>query len=183
MKMSPDINNADSRDLLRCVAPRTCFRKVDFDRNCDAHAHFFAKPFDFRNSCDVLLVLDSGSEVPVHSGFLAAHSSVLCGILTLDREAALRRLPFPGCSDEAARAFLEYLYAEDRSTVLTVEKAELVSLLAHKYGLHDTLQCCDEFLASRVNIDGSSWELWVRTFLCFVITILPVATHSGPVTG
>ncbi|EIE18648.1 hypothetical protein COCSUDRAFT_59957 [Coccomyxa subellipsoidea C-169] len=81
---------------------------------------------------------------------------------------------------QAARAFLEYLYAEDRSTVLTVEKAELVSLLAHKYGLHDTLQCCDEFLASRVNIDGSSWELWGDDVSKAVHMLAVAEAHSLP---
>ncbi len=45
------------------------------------HPYFIGKPIAFQQSADVLLVLDSSEEVPVHSAFLSAHSSVFCEIL------------------------------------------------------------------------------------------------------
>ena len=78
--------------------------------------YFVGKPESFQQSADVLLVLDSKQELPVHSAFLAAHSSVLCEILTAtkpeDGVVALRRVPLPDCSEQAVNALMLCLYAQ-----------------------------------------------------------------------
>lgn len=73
------------------------------------------KPSAFVDSADVLLVLDSGEELPVHSTFLSARSDVLSNMLSLKRQNEGKlQLPFPNCCKESACALLKYLYALDR---------------------------------------------------------------------
>lgn len=47
--------------------------------------YFAGKPAGFSRSADVLLVLDSGEELPVHCAFLASHSHVLCEMISIER--------------------------------------------------------------------------------------------------
>ena len=137
--------------------------------------YFDGKPEAFKTSADILLVLDSKKELPAHSTMLLAHSEVLCDMLTVlkaaDTASTVRRFPFPDCSEAEASAFLAYLYAEDRSNVLSTHSAELVSSVAHKYGLACTLHHCDDFLASKVQPDGKSAELWVCLFSNFLLRV------------
>lgn len=90
------------------------------------------KPEEFKKSADVVLVLDSGSSYrPIRHYSLctlrfSAHAVVGKGTL-------VHRLLLPGYTDEAATAFLEYLYFESRrSNTGSIRNAELVSSPAHK---------------------------------------------------
>ncbi len=132
------------------------------------HSYLLGKPGWFRKSADVLLVLDSGKELPVHSNIFSLHSEILCDMFTSTANTELKmgascRLPFPGCSEEEANALLLHVYdPEGRSHALSIKSAQSLSSLAHKYGLDGTLRQCDDFLASKVQADGQSKDLWVR---------------------
>ena len=132
----------------------------------EEHPYLLGKPEWFRRSADVLLVLDSGKELLAHSNILSLHSEFLCDVFTStanNETGASFCLPFPGCSEEEANALLLHVYdPEGRSHALSIKSAQLLSSLAHKYGLDGTLRQCDDFLASKVQAEGQSKDLWVR---------------------
>lgn len=130
------------------------------------HPYFVGKPEAFQQSADVLLVLDSKEELPVHSTFLCAHSSVFCEISTStspeDGALVPRRLPLPDCTEAAVNALLLCLYAQDAIHHLSLRSAQHVTKLAHKFGLQSTLRICDEFLAINAGTGGNLDALRVR---------------------
>lgn len=128
------------------------------------------KPESFKNSTDIILVLDSGDELPVHSAIISAHSEPLCEILTLKQGKkakvadgkSINRVPFPDCSQSAAVSFLQYLYTLNPAEVLTIKSAQSVVHLAHKFDLEPALRQCDLFLHKFTNERGESPKLWVN---------------------
>jgi len=129
------------------------------------------KPESFKNSTDIILVLDSGDELPVHSAIISAHSEPLCEILTLKQGKkgkgndgkSMNRVPFPDCSPSAAVSFLQYLYTLNPAEVLTINSAQAVVRLADKFDLEPALRQCDLFLHKFTTQRGESPKLWVNS--------------------
>lgn len=73
-------------------------------------------PEGLRQNCDILLSLDDGSKVPVHSSVLARCSPLFNGMVnegTLSRATAgsTVTVPFTDCSQEEATSFLSVMYS------------------------------------------------------------------------
>lgn len=97
-------------------------------------------PQDLLDSCDVLLKLDDGSELPVHSPVLARCMSVFSGMVAggpLSNASATDTVsvPFSECSLEEATQLLSALYSVDPSEHITKTSALSISRLSHKYGV------------------------------------------------
>ena len=97
-------------------------------------------PHDLLDSCDVLLKLDDGSELPVHSQVLARCMSVFSGMVAegpLSKASAKEvvSVPFSDCSLEEATQFLSAIYSVDPWKHITKASALSISRLSHKYGV------------------------------------------------
>lgn len=121
--------------------------------------YFRKAPAGVVDSADVLLILDSGEEMPVHSAFLCAHSQTFYEILSASKAEGQRRLPLPSCDLKAALVFLQYLYAADTGELLKTneQSARCVAAFAHKFAMASVLDQCDKFLAAKVQ------DVYVRT--------------------
>ena len=80
------------------------------------HCYLKEGPEGLRQNCDMLLRLDDGSELPVHSSVLARCSPLFNGMAnegTLSRATAgsMVDVPFTDCSQEEAASFLSVLYS------------------------------------------------------------------------
>ena len=67
-------------------------------------------------SCDILLILDDGSKLPVHSSVLARCSPLFNemaneGTLSKAPAGSMVTVPFTDCSQEEATSFLSVLYS------------------------------------------------------------------------
>ena len=71
--------------------------------------YFRESPAGFTDNADVLLILDTGEELPVHSALLCAHSQTFYDILSTSSAEDERRLPLPNCDKKEAVVFLQYL--------------------------------------------------------------------------
>ena len=93
-------------------------------------------------SCDILLSLDDGSELPVHSPVLARCSPVFHGMLaegTLVKSKVTAEsrviVPFSECSREEATSFLSVIYSLRPHEHLDKTSALSVARLGDKYGV------------------------------------------------
>ncbi len=97
-------------------------------------------PKCFDKSCDVLLKLDDGSEVPVHSQILARYSSVCANML--DDEGPLSsasvskqaHMPLTDCSRAAVVSFLSVLYSNQQYEYIKKNRDScmVIASLAHR---------------------------------------------------
>ena len=91
-------------------------------------------------SCDILLILDDGSDLPVHSQVLARCSPLFHGMLnegTLSSASAAKKiiLPFSGCSREEATDFLSVIYSLRPHKYIDVTSALSIARLGDNYGV------------------------------------------------
>ncbi len=95
----------------------------------------------FCSGCDVLLRLDDGSELPVHSQHLAQASGVCKAMLddgvlsgTLTSEKVI--LPLTDCSRATAISLLSALYSRWPIQHVTKESWEAIGSVAHKLDMN-----------------------------------------------
>ncbi len=94
-------------------------------------------------SCDVLLGLDDGTKLPVHSHVLARCSSPFAnmlddGPLSSASPANKITVPFEDCSREEADSFLSAVYSLTPQEHIEEASALSIARLGHKYGLKVT---------------------------------------------
>ena len=96
-------------------------------------------PEGLLESCDTLLSLDDGSELPVHSPVLARCSSVFHGMMDegLLKVTAENRVvvPLGECLWEEATAFLSVIYSLEPLTHINKATALSVARLGDRYGI------------------------------------------------
>ncbi len=103
----------------------------------DDHPYLDGKPEGFVKSCDVLLKLDDGSQLPAHSHILTLHSKVCADMLDdgpLSAASALKKveLPLTDCSKDTAVSLLEVLYSYQPVEEITQDNSMAIAGLAHK---------------------------------------------------
>ena len=101
-------------------------------------------PEDLRESCDVVLKLDYGTTLPIHSQVLARRMSVFSGMvaggpLTKASAENVVSAPFSDCTVEEATRFLSAIYSVRASDFINAESAMSIARLSHKYGVE--VQC------------------------------------------
>ena len=97
-------------------------------------------PQDLRNSCDILLKLDDGTELPAHSQVLARCMPIFSGMLDggpLSNASATNvvSVPFGECSLEEAAQSLSAIYSFTLYEHISVKAALSIARLSHKYGV------------------------------------------------
>lgn len=97
-------------------------------------------PQGFLKSCDLLLKLDDGSELPAHSQILARCMPVFAGMVDggpLSSASAVNVLtvPFSECSLVEARRFLAAIYSCNPHKHIDDVSALSIARLSHKYGV------------------------------------------------
>ncbi len=98
------------------------------------------KPEIFEKCCDVLLKLDDGSKLPVHSPILAQYSTVVADMLDdgpLSTTSAKQRaeLPLTDCTRDTANRFLTVLYSHEAVKHITKDTSMDIASLAHKLNM------------------------------------------------
>ena len=118
-----------------------------------------SKPPGFAQSADLILVLHPDSnflkaEIPCHVAFLAAHSPVLCDMLTssdckatVSAEGETRRVPLPDASLDQATNFLNFVYSQADFKPSVNAAISMLGLL-HRFECTAALQKMDTYLAS-----------------------------------
>ena len=106
----------------------------------DEHCYLMEGPEGLRETCDVLLNLDDGTQLPVHSPVIARcsplfHSMLAEGILINTSAASNVALAFGECSQEEAIAFLSVVYSLAPHKHIVKESAMSVARLGDKYGV------------------------------------------------
>ena len=97
-------------------------------------------PDDLVESCDVLLKLDDGKELPVHSQVMARCMPVFSGMVAaggpLSKASAenVVSVPFNECSLEEATRFLSAIYSSQALEYIDEGSALSMARLSHKYG-------------------------------------------------
>ena len=97
-------------------------------------------PKGLLESCDVLLKLDGGSELPAHSQVLARCMSVVSDMMVAGGPLAkasaenVVRVPFGECLLEEASRFLSAIYSSRASEHIDEGSALSIARLSHKYG-------------------------------------------------
>lgn len=134
------------------------------DNEGELFSYLEGKPESFKSTADVILVLDCGEELPVHSSILSAHSEPLSDMLLSTRPikrartdslSSVIKVPFPNCSSTDADVFLRHMYSLDTAKTLSMENAKCVVPLAHKFAVKPALCQYDLFMQTT---NG----LWVR---------------------
>ena len=100
-------------------------------------------PENFAKSCNVLLKLDDGSELPAHSQILARFSSVCAdmhdddGPLSCASCSKKVHLPLTDCSRATAVSFLSVVYSTQQFEQIKKSKDNRmeIALLAHKLNM------------------------------------------------
>ncbi len=96
-------------------------------------------PDGLLSSCDILLKLDDGGELPAHSQILARYSTVFTDMLaTGGGPLSWQRkvdVPLENCTREAAVDFLTVVYSPYPSKHINEASALPVARLADKYGM------------------------------------------------
>ena len=121
-------------------------------------------PQDLLNSCDILLKLDDGTELPAHSQVLARCMPVFSGMVDggpLSNASAenIVSVPFSECSLEEASRFLSAIYFFRAYEHIDDVCALSVARLSHKYGVkvrHLPLACSCTYKPSYSVL--SSWR-------------------------
>ena len=93
-----------------------------------------------QKTCDVVLKLDDGTELPVHSQVLARCPPVFFGMLDggpLSEASASKvvSVPFSECSVKEAQCFLSIIYSLRGSEHIDIHSALSLARLSHKYGV------------------------------------------------
>ena len=110
-----------------------------------------SEPEAFCQEGDAVLVLDSGSLLPVHSAYLTPRSKVLAEAIKL--AAASRkgeeqlRVPLPSTPDPEAQLLLTAIYSQRTETLLHIwNKQQLLCLarVCHRFALEELLAMADE---------------------------------------
>ena len=97
-------------------------------------------PQDLPNSCDILLELDDGTELPAHSQVLARCMPVFSGMLdggplSNASPTNIVSVPFGECSPEEAGHFLSAVYSFRACEHISAKSALPIAKLSHKYGV------------------------------------------------
>ena len=98
-------------------------------------------PKGFAHSCDILLKLDDGSEVPAHSQVLARYSKVFSDMLEedgpLNRASGTSKVivPINECSKDEAIQWLCVVYSFAPTSLIGEATGLSTARLAHKYGM------------------------------------------------
>lgn len=100
-------------------------------------------PESFAKSCDVLLKLDDGSELPVHSQVLARLSTVCADMLddgplsyaTASKQATL---PLTDCSRDLVINLLTVVYSVQPIEHINIDSCTALAGLAHKLNMKVT---------------------------------------------
>lgn len=97
-------------------------------------------PHDLLNSCDVLLKLEDGTELPAHSQVLARCMPVFSGMvdggpLLQASPSNVVSVPFGDCSSEEAGRFLSAVYSFRAHEHIDEHSALSIARLSHKYGV------------------------------------------------
>ena len=95
------------------------------------------RPEGCLKSCDVLVKLDDGSELPVHSRLLALYSNVVAdmcddGPLSTATAKKKAKLPLTDCTRAAAIMFLKVVYSKETITHINQATGLAVASIAHK---------------------------------------------------
>ena len=110
------------------------------------HCYLGERPEDFIKSCDILLSLDDGTELPVHSPVLARCSPVFRGMVAEGTLATAGKgkpvtVPFSECSREEATKFLSVLYYLKPHEHINKASALSIARLGDKYGVKVYARC------------------------------------------
>ena len=104
-----------------------------------SHYPYLAEgPQGLLKTCDVVLKLDDGTELPVHSQLLARCSPVLFGMLdggplSNTSAATTVSVPFSECSVLEAQNFLSAIYSFKATEHIDISSALSIARLSHKY--------------------------------------------------
>ena len=96
-------------------------------------------PQGFQNSCDILLKLDDGKQLPAHSQILAHRIPLFAGMmdkggpLTKATAANVVEVPFGDCSLVEATSFISALYSFEPRLHIDKADAFAIARLADKY--------------------------------------------------
>ena len=104
------------------------------------HHHLKEGPDGLHETCDILLSLDDGSTLPVHSQVLARCSPVFHGMLkegTLSSACPAKKitLPFSGCSRQEATNFLGAIYSLRPLKEVDMACGLAIARFGDKYGV------------------------------------------------
>lgn len=104
------------------------------------YSHLKEGPEGLVESCNILLTLDDGSALPVHSQVLARCSPLFHGMVndgTLSSASAEKKtiIPFSGCSREEATSFLSAIYSIRPHEHIDEASALSIARLGDKYGV------------------------------------------------
>ena len=105
------------------------------------HRYLQGGPEDLVDSCDVMLSLDDGTQLPVHSQVLARcsplfHGMVKEGILSSASASTTISLPFSECSRQEATNFLSAVYTLRSPDDIDKASAFSIAHLGDKYGVY-----------------------------------------------
>jgi len=97
-------------------------------------------PEGLANSCDIILNLDDGTQLPAHFQVLARYSKVFSdmldgGPLSSASSSSKIGLPLSGCSENEVIKFLSAIYSARPYKHINKELALPVAELAHKFGM------------------------------------------------
>ncbi len=132
---------ADFRALdspQRCGEVHAIKIKLSITMQCDGE-YLKEGPRSLLKSCDIVLQLDDGAELPAHSQVLARCSGVFSDMLDggpLSSTSPGHRitLPFSDCSKEEAVRFLSPVYSSKPDKHIDEASALSIAKLGHKYG-------------------------------------------------
>ena len=104
------------------------------------HPYLAEGPQGLLKTCDVVLKLDDGTELPVHSQLMARCSPVFLGMLdggplSDDSAAKIVSVPFSECSVKKAQNFLSAIYSFKATEHIDIDSALSSARLSHKYGV------------------------------------------------
>lgn len=140
------------------------------DKPSSEPPYFADKSRMCKESADLVLVLDSGERLPVHSAHLIAQSDVLSEIIEIisaekpgqHHNIWCKELPLPDTSHKEACDFLIALYDFHGKDTLSAERLLSIIKIAHKFAMQKIVNLCDECLSSLASYDGCSRiTLWV----------------------
>ena len=139
-----------SRDATRILF-KFCEKK-DPRRMKDGQLYLTTGPKRLRQSCDILLELDDGTELPAHSQVLAKYSEIFSDMLAVEEGGPLFsasasskiKLPLDDCTEEVAIKFLSVLYSIKPSKYIDEATGFSVARLGHKYGMQVCLRTCKQ---------------------------------------
>ncbi|CAL5225856.1 g8639 [Coccomyxa viridis] len=127
-----------------------------------SHPYFAKGQRNPLESCDILLKLDDGTELPAHIQVLARCMPIFDdmlagGPLAKASMTNVVRVPFSDCSLEEARHFLAAIYSIEASEYIDERSALSRARLSHKYGGEHMVRLCDNALARTAGIDSDNF--------------------------